>query len=824
LQILPENWISPFFFYRYPRLRDLLRNFAARVFYARIFYARTIEMKRDQIHLLQDIFQIVAESEGPEVSLERIGQILIDRCGVDVCSVYVYHPEEKKLILRATVGLNKDAVGSISMDMDEGLTGLVLETMRPVFVVNPASHHRFKYYENSGEELYQTFLGLPLIYHQQVLGVLVIQTISSDSITEEDIPVFENIASQISATVAYTGILKDFSRQTTQSAPAVGAQSGQQARFQRNYLRGESVSVGVAEGYAHYLSDNITFNQVHCTFAENSEADRNRLEKAFENAGIQIQNIADQAKALSSEESGIIEAHLMFLKDKSLKQKIISRIEAGSCAEYALKEVIFEYVEMFRSIENPYLNDRSADILDIGQRVLENLIGGAGNGEHPAFSRETIVIASDLSPVDLLAIRQANLKGIVLVNGGRTSHTVILAKSFEIPIVIGVDGVLDTVRENDYVILDGSSGFVFVNPPSEIQVEYERRRKAREQVIESMSATLGLPAATKDGFAVSVGANIGLLSDTELVGKYGADHIGLYRTEFPFMLRQSFPTEAEQFELYRKILDNSAPLSVTIRTFDAGGDKMSSSLKAPVEDNPFLGWRSIRISLDMENVFRPQVRAILRASAYGPTNIMFPMISCLTEVHRIKAILAEEMADLDNQGVAFDPDIQVGIMAEVPGIVPILERILEYVDFVSIGTNDLIQYLLAVDRNNKWVASRYNLLHPSVIATIANIVNTCRQADKPVSICGEAAANPHGIFLFIGMGANQFSMAPAAIPAAKHFIRSIRSSDARMCLRAALEKEDAASISQLLTSFLDDSSKGSFAAASSYPSIDMTDG
>ena len=782
-------------------------------------------MKRDQIHLLQDIFQIIAESEGPELSLERIGQVLIDRCGIDVCSVYVYHPEDENLILRATVGLSKESVGNIAMDVNEGLTGLVLETLKPVFVVDPAQHPRFKYYEDSGEEIYRTFLGLPLIYHQQFLGVLVIQTISADSITEADIPVFENIASQISATVAYTGLLKSLPRpaRTGEGDEPESGGHPSSSQFKRNYLRGESVSFGVAEGYAHYLPENISFDQVHCTLSDDTESDLERLEKAFEGAGKQIQHIADQAKALSTEESGIIEAHLMFLRDKTLKQKIRSKIESGNCAEYALKEVIFEYADMFRSIENPYMNDRSADILDIGQRVLENLIGGS-NGEHPAFSRPTIVIASELSPVDLLAIRQTNLQGIVLVNGGRTSHTVILAKSFEIPIVIGVEGVLDTVRENDYVILDGSSGFVFVNPPQEIRVEYERRRVERAQAMENMAATLGVSATTQDGFAVSVGANIGLLSDTELVAKYGADYVGLYRTEFPFMLRKSFPTEEEQVELYTKVLEQTEPLSVTIRTFDAGGDKMFSSLGGQPEDNPFLGWRSIRISLDMEDIFRTQIRAILRASAFGPTSILFPMISSISEIHRINTILAEEKENLRKQEIAFDPDIQTGIMVEVPGIVPVLERALSYVDFVSIGSNDLIQYLLAVDRNNKRVASRYNLLHPSVIATIATIVSTCRQAGKPVSICGEAAGNQQGIFLFVGMGADRLSMTPSAIPVAKNFIQSIKQSDAQMCLNAAIEQEDAAPVAQLLQQYLETTPSGGMPAASRFHSMDMTDG
>lgn len=782
-------------------------------------------MKRNQIHLLQDIFQIIAESESPELSLERIGHMLIDRCGVDVCSVYVYDPVPERLILRATVGLNKESVGSIAMERNQGLTGLVLETMAPVFVVHPERHPRFRFYENSGEENYHTFLGLPLIYHQQALGVLVLQTVRDDQISEDDIPVFESIASQISATVAYTGLLTGLSRPPVSTGADLGETDKESSTrlLRRNYLRGEAVSEGVAEGFAHYLSENISFDQVHCTLAENPESDLHRLERAFEAAGRHIQQIVDQAKSLSQEESGIIEAHLMFLKDQGLKQKIRSRIEAGNCAEYALKEVIFEYVDKFRAIENPYLKDRSADIRDIGQRVLENLIGGESDS-HQAFRRETIVVASDLSPVDLLAIRQDNLKGVVLVNGGRTSHTVILAKSFEIPIVIGVEGILDAVRENDYVILDGASGFVFANPPEEIRTEYERRRKERELALEHMAATVGLSATTKDGFAVTVGANIGLLSDTELAAKYGADYIGLYRTEFPFMLRRSFPTEEEQFLLYRKILDKTAPLSVTIRTFDAGGDKMFSFHEDPGEDNPFLGWRSIRISLDREDLFRIQLRAILRASPFGRTRILFPMVSSIPEIIRIKAIMDEEKENLRGGGIAFDPGIQIGIMVEVPAIVPILERVLSYVDFVSVGTNDLIQYLLAVDRNNKKVASLYNLLHPSVIATISTIVSACRKAGKPVSICGEAAANPQGIFLFVGMGADRLSMTPSAIAPAKDFIRGIRRSEAESCLAQALEKEDAGAIEALLKPYLAGKGASGGGSSSFFPFTEASHG
>ncbi|MDY6905353.1 MAG: phosphoenolpyruvate--protein phosphotransferase [Thermodesulfobacteriota bacterium] len=757
-------------------------------------------MSREQIRILENIFQTIAESDSPKHTLKRIVQLIAEKLDIDVCSVYVFDPAANRLVLQATVGLNPDSVGNVSMDVNEGLTGLVLETSQPVFVVDPAAHERFKYYQNSGEEQYRTFLGLPLIYHQQVLGVLVIQTVAPDGISEADIPVFENIASQISATVAYTGLTAGLAdRPQADDILPVASSADSDRTLKRNYLKGVSVFRGVAEGYAHYLPETIDFDQVRCAYSEAPDTEIARLEKAIDRAGSHIRQIANQARELSPEESGILEAHLMFLQDKSLKQKIIDHIHKGSCAEYALKQAIYSYVEMFRGMENIYISERAADILDVGHRVLENLIGAEGMDHDAAdFRQETIVIAADLSAIDLMALRQPNLKGIVLAKGGRTSHTVILAKSFEIPMVIGVEGVLETVRENDFLILDGTSGLVCVNPPEEILREYDLRLEERKAAVERMAEIRDLPAETLDGHLVHLGANIGLLSDTDLVKKYNADHIGLYRTEFPFMLRKTFPTETEQYDLYCSMLEKSGDRQVTIRTFDAGGDKFLSYMDYSKENNPFLGWRSIRISLDLEDVFRTQIRAILRASAHGRVQMMFPMISAVPELKKVVAIVEDEKASLRRAGIGFDEDIALGIMVEVPSAVIILERLLQYVDFVSIGTNDLIQYLMAVDRNNRKVAGLYNVLHPSVIATVAEVVATCQRLGKSVSICGEAAADHRCIYLLVGMGMTSISMAPAAIPVAKQFIRAIQRSHAQACLKQVLPMEDAAAITQFL--------------------------
>jgi len=767
--------------------------------------AEKTSMKAQQISILEDIFQTLKDSENPESALEQIVAKVARSLNIDVCSVYVYDPLENRLVLKATHGLSASFVDYIEMDTSEGLTGMAVEQMQPVLVVNPATHPRFKYYAGSGEERYTTFLGLPLIYHQKVLGVLVVQTLAENGIREKDIPLFSNIASQISATVAYTGLLEDMSARRPglrRRLPVMEISRSLPERPAPDYLWGDPVSEQVAEGYAHYLPENIDFDQVQCSLSDLPESEMERLNHAFERASGQIRQVARTGAGLSDQESAILDAHLMFLRDAGLKRKIKAQIDSGKCAEYALKQVILEYVENFRGMEDAYLSERAADVLDIGRRVLGHLVGVSGDPHEP-MTRPTIVVASDISPVDLLAMRQPNLKAIVTARGGRTSHTVILARSLEIPIVIGVEHLFENVREKDYLIVDGSSGFVFVNPEEAVREEYARRQAENQQIRLRLSALRDLPAVTLDGVHVRLGANIGLLSDIPHVREYGADHIGLYRTEFPFLLRKSFPTEEEQVELYTRMLQKAEGRTVTIRTFDVGGDKFLSYLDYPKEDNPFLGWRSIRISLELEEEFRKQIRAILRSSAHGPVHLLFPMISGVEEIRKVIALVDSEKQALDEKGIEYDRQIATGIMIEVPGAAAILGRLLKYVDFVSIGTNDLIQYLLAVDRNNKKVGNLYNALHPSVIVTIAEIVNVCRQHHKPVSICGESASKQECLLLYVGMAADRISMTPSSIPAAKQFIRGIRYEDARCALDTVLEMEDVESINDFLSHYIE---------------------
>ena len=760
-------------------------------------------MTRDQTYILEEILETITDSETPEQSLDRIVQMIARRFSTDVCSVYAYNPYENSLALKATVGLNKESVGVIAMDVNEGLTGMVIETMAPVFIVNPSQHSRYKYYDGSGEELYKTYLGVPLIYHKKVLGAIVVQTLAEEGLAESDIPQFKSIASQISATVAFAALQEE--RQSVSHDEALRAVETASkcpgTTGAENHLRGEPVSDRVATGYADYTFKTIDFHQIHRLDITDTGAEIARLGAAFQASTAQIKEISQQARGISDQEKAIIEAHLMCIDDAPMRKKIIAKIEGKVSAEYALKKVILDYAAMFEAMEDSYLKERSSDILDVGRRVLANLVGVEADSDQ-AFTRDTIIVASDISPVDLLAIRQPRLKGIVLAKGGRTSHTVIMARSLEIPIVIGVEGVLDHVRANDYLIVDGVSGLVYANPLPEIRQEYTRREEEFKRVRKRRESERDLPAVTTDGVEMRMGANIGLLSDMTLARQYGADHIGLYRTEFPFLLRKSFPSEEEQVSLYTRVLEQAQGRSVTIRTFDVGGDKFLSYLEYPKEDNPFLGWRSIRLSLDLEDVFRVQIRAILRASAFGKTRMLFPMISSIDEIRQVVALVEDEKASLDRAGTDYDRNLELGIMVEVPAAVPILDRLLRYVDFVNVGTNDLMQYMLAVDRNNKRVAVHFNALHPAVVSTVNEIVSVCRKFGKKLCICGEAAAVNESIFLFLGMGADHISMVPSAIPGAKEFIRSINSEDAKKALDRALKMEDAQEIKAFVQSVI----------------------
>jgi len=408
-------------------------------------------------NLLEDIFRIISDSQEPEKTLDLIVNRVAKHLGIDVCSVYLFDEKKKNLVLEATVGLRPESVGSIKMNINQGLTGLVLEKMVPVFVIDPSSHPRYKYFEDSGEEIYRTFVGLPLVYHQQTLGVLVVQTVAPDAVKEEDLGVFTAVASQISATVAYSGLMEDLARERSQRLKlkqrlkATQTRGSVSPRRRRHLLRGTPVSPGVARGVAHYLAESIGFDQVECRIPEDVEREKRRLVEALQKTLFEIQDVIRRVKGVSSQDAAILEVHLMLANDERFRQRLTESVIRENCAEYALKQVIQETMERFLVLDDPYLRERASDIEDVGKRVLRNLLHLQA-GRVRKFERPTVVIAADISPVDLIEMRQSNLVGIVLTRGGKTSHTVLLAKSFEIPTITGMKHIVSAVKENDELI------------------------------------------------------------------------------------------------------------------------------------------------------------------------------------------------------------------------------------------------------------------------------------------------------------------------------------------------------------------------------------
>jgi phosphotransferase system enzyme I (PtsP) len=751
--------------------------------------------KERGMSIIENVGRIITGSSGPAETLGEIAKLISDKFFVDVCSIYIFDGERNSLSLAATAGLSEKSVGNICMSLHEGLTGLVLEEMKPVYVNNPARHPRYKYFEGSGEEKYHSYLGLPIVYHGEALGVFVIQTVEETALSESDIPIFTMIVSQIAGEAAYANLLRDMKKIAKEADETPGWSSDSPRNkitrgVKKDFLKGIPVSAGFGDGYAHYLREAIGFSDVYFHEANDVDHEINRFEDALKRSEMQIERLGNDVDAeLSPQDKDIFQTYLMYLRDAGLKNKVIAYIRQRYAAEYALKEVILDYVRVFSKMEDTYLRERGFDIENVGRRILKNLLG-LKDDEPRRFTEKTIIIASSISPSELILLRQENLNGIILSKGGETSHVAILAKSFEIPMVIISRVMLREIRENDLLIVDGTSGLIFHNPPEVIVREYQRLEDEKSRQVGRLETLRQLKPQTRDGFEVKLGANIGLLSDFELVEKYGADHIGLYRTEFPFLVRERFPSEDEQVDIYRRVLEEAKGKEVTIRTLDVGGDKFLSYLDYPKEDNPYLGWRSIRVSLELRDVFREQIRAILRASVFGSLKVLFPMISSVKEIKETLSIVNEEKTRLQERNILFDDTINVGVLLEVPAAVVILDRLLRYVDFVSVGTNDLVQFVLAVDRNNQKVAPIYNPLHPAVISTILNIVSVCKERNKPIVICGESAANPKCAYLYLGMGINQLSMNAPAVPIIKHLIRNVEKDDAEEVLKQVLLMDD----------------------------------
>ncbi len=766
--------------------------------------------------ILEDINTLISRSRDLEDSLDNIVAIVADRMGTEVCSIYIFNQRRNRLTLAATMGLDKESVGKVSMGISEGLTGLVIEKMKPVTVVDALAHPRYKYFPETHEEHFHSFLGVPLVQRRSPLGVIVVQTSRRREFSRDEIRLLKTISAQVASILVQARLadslktkererreyekrmvdamrkLRSYERKRTERKPAA------RQRW-RGRLMGLAASPGFGRGRAYVLEPRMDLGAIPKKKTRNREHEIERFRGAVERGIEQINVVKNRMSALiSKEESAIFDVYRLILEDPAIIQQIENQIRReGYTAEYAVRFVFERYLQNVAKIQDNYLRERSTDIKDAAQRLLENLTGVSGR--ELVLPEDAVLVAEDLSPADLSMLEGDHFKGIVLSTGGVTSHASILAKSFEIPSVVAIDELMEHVRRGDQLIVDGNSGGLYVNPGNEIVREYDRLERDYAELNRELEELKDLPAETVDGRRVALYSNIGLLSDVAFAQLHGAQGVGLYRTEIPFLAHRDFPSEEEQYNLYKRVVEGMANKPVTIRTLDIGADKYPSYMRSVgVEPNPFLGWRSIRISLEVEEIFKTQLRAILRVGDLGRVRMLVPMVSSLEEIIKVKELLAETKDELEREGTPFDRQIELGVMVEVPSAVHLADRFLREVDFLSIGTNDLIQYILAVDRSNRKVANLYEPLHPAVLAALATTIEAGKREGKRVGMCGEMAGDPLCALLLLGMGLEEFSMGSLYIPVIKKTIRSITFQRAKATAQIVLQMDNVGDIKKYL--------------------------
>jgi len=563
--------------------------------------------------------------------------------------------------------------------------------------------------------------------------------------------------------------------------------------FVNKTLKGTGVSSGITTGYVYLLERGKISIKKIALKEDQIEKEIWRFKTAIKKAINELNTIK---QSIPDDEvrrhTFIIDAHILMLQDDFFSKEVIETLKREKInTEWALDIVVSKFLSSFEGIEDPYLKERGQDLKYIYDRLLRILVKGKTPGIETVNKKAArgIIVAYDLSPADTIQLNLNRISGFVTDVGGRTSHTSIVARALEIPAVVGVSNITSLVKNNDRIIVDGDEGIVIINPTREVQRDYIARQLKLKSLKKELLKIARLKSETRDGFKIKVGANIELLAEMDIVERYGAQGIGLYRTEYIYLSRKTLPTEAEHYHIYRKLAENKNLEYITIRTLDIGGDKFASQIEMTKEINPAMGLRAIRLCIKEVDLFKTQLKGILRASAYGPLKILIPMVSGVEEVRKTKAIIKECMEELEQKHIDFNRDIKIGIMIEVPATCMISDILAEEVDFFSIGTNDLIQYTLAIDRGNEYVSYLYEPLHPAVLRMIKYVVDVAHNHEIEVAMCGEMAGEALYIPVLVGLGLDEISMNPYSVPRAKKIIRGIEHSYCKDIVSEIMGKE-----------------------------------
>jgi phosphotransferase system enzyme I (PtsP) len=731
--------------------------------------------------------------------------LVAKRLDADVCSLYLTGANGNSLTLEATIGLNPESVGCVSLLRGEGLVGLAAETGQPVVVANAREHPRYKYFAETGEERFESLMAVPLIVRDDTIGILAVQTINSREFDRHEVEMFKTCAQLIAPVVINARLLNLVGLTDgdgTSSGNGVGAAEinlaavAQQRPEQNVEYRGIPTSRGIAIGTIYRLEASPDFQ--HLDYSPNSNLDK-EVQDLMAAIGEARRDLDAMHEELGSrfglDLAAVFQTHIQILEDKGFISKLDIQVRATGNAVEALHNVLATYRKTFERIADPYFRERVIDVEDVGQRVMECLVGKREQTTMPVEG--AIVVANNIMPSMFARLEVDKIAAIVSEHGGTTSHGAIFARTLEVPAVTGVSGIMAAARPGETAVLDGGDGRIFLSPDEGLISEFQRAQEKHAVAVEHLDAVRDRPAETRDGRRIHLTANVGLASDLRLVEQHGADGIGLFRTEMLAFVHRGFPNEEEQAQLYTRVASAMTPRLVTIRTLDLGGDKDLPSAGLKEEENPQLGCRSIRMSLANPKVFKAQLRAIFRASAVGNVRLMLPMITSLDELLSAKVLIEEVAYDLERAGTDFDKNLPVGVMIEVPSAAITADVLARECDFFSIGTNDLTQYTLAVDRGNEHVAHIYDPLHPAVLTLIRTSVRAAARADIPISVCGEIASNPLGVPLLVGLGIQELSGIPASVPAVKEIVRMLDFGSVEEDVRRALEMGTPSEVHQI---------------------------
>ncbi|MDH4128578.1 MAG: phosphoenolpyruvate--protein phosphotransferase [Spirochaetota bacterium] len=748
-----------------------------------IFSPNKTEETNFHLSILQDVSQIISFSENFQESLDKVVSLVASKLNMDVCSIYLYDSEKKILILQASKGLNVQTPGSLYLKLGEGVTSMVIEELKPVSIYNAHEHPRFKYFPEIEERDIISFLGVPIIDSKNPIGVLVVQKKIKYHFHINEINMLQILAMQVSSLIQVARVLERTIQLENEaeidnasiSATEVQDQIEIEPRTSKLIsLQGMATSFGYGYGKVLIFNERYNYSVITDKHVEDLDEEIKLFYEAISKSKEEINKIKITLREQISEDIiKIFDSHLMILDDSQLHAKIINLIKNGNNAAYATLQIIDQYIDTFSKFDDPYIREKIVDIEDIGRKIINNLLG-IHHFDLSNLPEPCIVVSKFLTPSTTANLDTSKVVGIVTEHGGATSHASILARSLEIPAVVGVKNLLTKVGVQDHLIVDGNTGFVFLNPPKVLIHEYERKSKLEIQDYHNHFLQYTKePLYTKDNIKINIGANIGIIMDIEAAKKNGAMSVGLFRTEFLYMTKDKLPTVDEQFSIYKEVIELFPNEEVIIRTLDLGGDKFLPYLPQLNEENPNLGYKSTRFLLDHPKILSDQLRAILKASLYGKIKLLFPMISSLSELILLKDFLEIAKGVLVFNNISFNDSIEVGMMIEVPSVIFQIEDFIPEVDFFSIGTNDLIQYLLAVDRDNEKVSNIYNPLHPAVLRAVHTIVTKVSKSNKRLAVCGEMAASAKTAFALLALGIYDLSANPSSIPYIHYLVKQV---------------------------------------------------